>query len=137
MNVLLANVFTKFRTRIVQQNLAVVDKQKEMLSAYFDRFDIDKSGYLEMSELVYFFEDLFHMRCSEVHDDYKVMVKVIHQMSVEDPNKITKDELFGFFIYNDGYAKFREIKAKLASKKLELRKIASRYRSRTMYNSSE
>ena len=116
MSLLLANIFNKFRERLEKEGLHYLKKQAQYLNIFFDRYDEGEKGYLNAGETRIFFKELLNLKISSSRLDYDTFKHLLKDMNLEDTAKVTKEEIFQFFMKSDGYQRFKTIHLKRKTK---------------------
>mmetsp|Transcript_22023 Transcript_22023/g.27038 ORF Transcript_22023/g.27038 Transcript_22023/m.27038 type:complete len:200 (+) Transcript_22023:652-1251(+) len=73
MNVLLANVYFKFKVRLQSDGVQNMIDQERYLNEYLDRFDIDNNGIMEPGETKSFYEEIFKFDVRQSRVDYDTL----------------------------------------------------------------
>lgn len=109
MSLLLANIFNKFRERLETEGLQYLRKQSLYLNQYIDRFDENEKGYLTADETQKFFKELLNLKITECRRDYDTFKHLLKEMQIKNSEKVSKEEIFEFFMAHDGYQRFKTI----------------------------
>jgi|Transcript_17599 two pore calcium channel protein len=73
MNVLLANVYSKFKVRLQSDGVQNMIDQERYLNEYLDRFDLDNNGIMEPGESKSFYEEIFNFDVRQSRVDYDTL----------------------------------------------------------------
>ena len=82
LNMLLANIFNKFKERLNASGLYYLKRQSEFLELYINRFDEENKGYLTQTQTLNFFEELLGLKITEKRLDYDVYKGLFKAMMV-------------------------------------------------------
>ena len=84
LNLMLANVFANFKTRLEQDGQIYIKKQSKVLANYIEQFDPENKGFLSEHQTVDFFTQLFNLKIREVRRDYNCFKSILKKMDLDD-----------------------------------------------------
>jgi two pore calcium channel protein len=96
-NMLLATIFSGYKQKMQEKVLQISDKRLIYLEKYYNMNDMDKKGYLKLTEIKKFFSQVLNLDYKK--EDDRISFKKI--MRIVDPQKtfkVQKDTIMDFFM---------------------------------------
>ena len=88
LNLLLAQVFNSFRTRLVTEGIEYLKRMEAQLDKYFKRFADQDTDYLTTDQMKKFMNELLDMKIDEKEKDTQIYNSLIKNMDPKDSTHV-------------------------------------------------